>query len=144
MSWGTLYAGSNNIHHDKMALMSDGKHFTLYNPACDVNKKIQEKNGMKNNYEYRQFMINNGISLMNKNNMSVCNEGSECVLNSVSKNKSFGKYLYKSAQDMTKPYGFQQSDLKNIYLELQELNITYETPIVTKDDLLKFSAANNM
>jgi hypothetical protein len=140
MSWGTLYSGSNNIHHNEMAIMSDGKQFTLYNPACDLNKKLQAQNGMKNNYEYRQFLINNGISLMGKNNMSICNAGSECVMNGVSKNKSFGKYLYKSAQDMAKPYGHQTSDLKNMYLDKQELNSTYVTPIVTQDELLKYAA----
>ena len=25
MSWGTCYAGSNNIHFDRPAVMSDGK-----------------------------------------------------------------------------------------------------------------------
>ena len=143
MSWGTLYSGSNNIHHNEMALMSDGKQFTMYNPACDLNKKLQAQNGMKNNYEYRQFLINNGISLMGKNNISSCNSGSECVMNGISKNKSYGKYLYKSARDMTKTYGNQSSDLKNMYLDRQELSSTFVTPIVTQDDLLKFAAGRN-
>ena len=29
MSWGTCYAGVNNIHHDQPAMMSDGKNFII-------------------------------------------------------------------------------------------------------------------
>ena len=55
MSWGTCYAGSNNIHFDRPAMMSDGKNYTLYNPACDLNKKIQQKNNLKNNLNIDSF-----------------------------------------------------------------------------------------
>ena len=96
MSWGTCYSGSNNIHLNYPALMSDGKQFTLFNPACDLNEKLKKKTGMKNNYEYRQFLISNGITLMNKNGISSCNEASECV-NNISNMKSLPQlinYLY--------------------------------------------------
>jgi len=137
MSWGTCYSGSNNVHLDYPALMSDGKTFTLYNPACDLNKKLKQKNGMKNNYEYRQFLIKNGVSLMNRNNISSCNETSECVLQNTTNEKSYNKHLFKSLRDTTKPYGYQDSDLKNLYLERQSLNSQFVTPIVTQDELFK-------
>ena len=137
MSWGTCYSGSNNVHLDYPALMSDGKTFTLYNLACDLNKKLKQKNGMKNNYEYRQFLIKNGVSLMNRNNISSCNETSECVLQNTTNEKSYNKHLFKSLRDTTKPYGYQDSDLKNLYLERQSLNSQFVTPIVTQDELFK-------
>lgn len=140
MSWGTCYSGSNNIHQEYPALMSDGKMFTLYNPACDLNKKLKQKNGMNNNYEYRQFLIKNGISLMNKNNLASCDECSECVLQNNSNDKSYGKYLFKSLRDTTKPNGYQNSNLKNLYLERQSLNSQLVSPIVTQDQLLKIQS----
>ena len=140
MSWGTCYSGSNNIHPNYPALMSDGKMFTLYNPACDLNKKLKQKNGMKNNYEYRQFLIKNGVSLMNKNNVASCDECSECVLQGTSNDKSYGKYLFTSISDNSKPYGYQNSNLKNLYLERQALNSQFVSPIVTQDELLKIQA----
>jgi len=140
MSWGTCYSGSNNIHQDYPALMSDGKMFTLYNPACDINKKLKEKNGMKNNYQYRQFLIKNGVSLMNKNNVASCHECSECVLQGTSNDKSYGKYLFTSISDNSKPYGYQNSNLKNLYLERQALNSQFVSPIVTQDELLKIQS----
>ena len=59
-------------------------------------EKLKEKNGMKNNYQYRQFLIKNGVSLMNKNNVASCHECSECVLQGTSNDKSYGKYLFTS------------------------------------------------
>jgi hypothetical protein len=139
MSWGTCYSGSNNIHHDVPAMMSDGKQFTLYNPACDLNNKLQKKSGFKNNYEYRQFLISNGVSVINKNNISSCNAGSECV-DKISTLKSFGKYLYKSISDNKQHYGYETSDLKRLYLDRRELQNSYVAPIVTQEELLKLAS----
>tara|TARA_B100000795_G_scaffold24393_1_gene16320 strand:- start:95 stop:520 length:426 start_codon:yes stop_codon:yes gene_type:complete len=139
MSWGTCYSGSNNIHKDFPALMSDGKQFTLYNPACDLNEKLKKKTGMKNNYEYRQFLISNGVSLINKNNISSCDECSECI-DKFTEMKSYGKYLYKSINDKKQHYGYESSDLKNLYLERRELQNSYVSPIVTQEELLKLAS----
>jgi hypothetical protein len=139
MSWGTCYSGSNNIHNEYPPLMSDGRQFTLINPACDLNNKLKKKIGMKNNYEYRQFMISNGITLMNKNNISSCKESSECM-NQVMNTNSYGKYLYKSITDHKKHYGYESSDLKNLYLGRRELQSSYVSPIVTQEELLKLSS----
>jgi hypothetical protein len=47
MSWGTCYSGSNNIHFDYPALMSDGS-YTDWNPSCAVNNQhisfVEHKN----------------------------------------------------------------------------------------------------
>lgn len=141
MSWGTCYAGVNNIHPDQPAQMSDGKTFTLYNPACNLNNKIQHKNGIKSNYEYRQFMIKNGISIMNKNSKSFCDQNAEC-LHKCNNNASNGKYLFKGLHDKVQPYGYESSDLKNLYISRQELNNSYIAPIITQDELLKYSSRN--
>ena len=139
MSWGTCYSGSNNIHPKFPAIMSDGKQFTSFNPACDLNEKLKNKTGMKNNYEYRQFLISNGVSLMNKNGLSSCTESSECV-NNIANMKSYGKYLYKSVVDNKQPYGYESSDLKKLSLGRKELQNTYVAPIVTQEELLKLAS----
>ena len=40
MSWGTCYGGSNNIHFGFPPLMSDGRNYATWNPACDINTKL--------------------------------------------------------------------------------------------------------
>ena len=46
------------------------------------------------------------------------------------------KYLFKSISDNHVPYGYQNSDLKQLYLSKTSLQNKYVAPIVT-DELLK-------
>ena len=59
MSWAFCYNGSNNIHFDYPALMSDGKLSTNWHTACANNNRLKRQNGIVNNYDYRQFLQKN-------------------------------------------------------------------------------------
>ena len=49
-------------------LMNDGRQpGTDYRPDCDVNYGIIRQNGIKNSYDYRQFLIHNAESIMDLN-----------------------------------------------------------------------------
>jgi hypothetical protein len=61
---GVCYKTSNNKYPDCPALMDDGRSFTDYRPSCYVNDLIRVKNGLKSSYQYRQFLIHNGVKLM--------------------------------------------------------------------------------
>ena len=139
MSWGTCYSGSNNIHHNKAPLMSDRRLFTLVNPACDLNEKLKKNAGIKNNYEYRQYLINNGHTLMENNTIKACDENSECVKRSNELNNT-NKYLFKSISDNYTPYGYQDSNLKQLYLKKSALQNKFVSPIVTQDELLRLQS----
>ena len=39
MSWGTCYAGSNNIHFDFPPIMMDGRNFAKWQPGAAINEK---------------------------------------------------------------------------------------------------------
>jgi len=58
---------SNNKYFNCPAKMSDGRHFTDYRPNCYVNNLLRYNNKTMSNYEYRQFLINNGSELMKIN-----------------------------------------------------------------------------
>jgi hypothetical protein len=60
---------SNNKYFNCPARMSDGRHFTDYRPNCFVNNLLRYNNNTMSNYEYRQFLINNGSELMKINNI---------------------------------------------------------------------------
>lgn len=139
MSWGTCYSGSNNIHLSNPPLMSDRRLFTNVNPACELNEKIQKKNDIKSNYEYRQYLIKNGKTIMENNTIKSCDESSECVKQSNEISK-INKYLYKSISDPHIPYGYQQSDLKKLYISRASLQNKYVSPIVTQEDLLRLNS----
>jgi hypothetical protein len=101
MSWGTCYSSSNNIHFDYPPLMSDGR---LYKEAYFIDNKLREKFKIKNNYDYRQFLQKNSNSLIDINECDLVN------------NKN------TNISDEKPRYGYQESDLKNIYLSRNFMN----------------------
>ena len=129
MSWATCYNGSNPIHKNLPPLMSDGRLFTQLDPSCEENDKLKKSLQIQNNYDYRQYLIKNAESLMNKNRMA-------CFM--LNNNVRFGdsnyvprnKYIFNSVNDNSQPFGYEQSDLKNLYLSRQQLDARKKAPIV--------------
>ena len=139
MSWATCYSGSNNIHLGLPALMSDARHFTNFDPNCEANNRLKKSLNIQSNYEYRQYLINNGHTLMENNTIKACDENSECVKRSNELNNT-NKYLFKSISDNYTPYGYQDSNLKQLYLKKSALQNKFVSPIVTQDELLRLQS----
>jgi len=62
---GKCFKISNNRYPDCPAIMDDGRAFTDYRSSCYINNVLRTQNGIKNSYDYRQFLINNGSKLIN-------------------------------------------------------------------------------
>lgn len=134
MSWSTCYKGSNNIYSDFPAMMSDGRVYTEHETSCEINNQLLKSVGIKNNYDYRQYLINNGLEIMSENMES----SQECSnVKSFSNMVAHGKYLFKSFSDTTTPFGYEKSDLKNLYMTRKQLESKMTAPFVTQEDLLK-------
>ena len=134
MSWATCYSGSNNIHHDSPPLMSDTRQFTNYDAACHNNNNIKKTYRINSNYAYRQFLINSGNQVMKSNSKlaKMCSTQS-C---SGGDNTHNDKYLFKDCNDNSVPFGYQSSDLKNMYLSREALESNLSGPIMTQEQLL--------
>jgi len=134
MSWATCYSGSNNIHHKSPPLMSDSRQFTNYDAACHNNNNIKKTYRINSNYAYRQFLINSGNEVMkaNSNLAKMCSTKS-CVGGD---NSYHQKYLFKDCNDNSVPFGYQSSDLKNMYLSRESLESNLSGPIMTQEQLL--------
>jgi transposase len=144
MSWGTCYSASNNIHSDFPALMSDGRLYTNYEPMCEVNNQYIERNGIKTNYQYRQFLMDNAESIMNQNSKQACDECGVCNYGYPLRTAepSQGKYIYRSTQDFTQPYGYENSDLKNLYLSRNALQSRLVAPLMSQQGYLSMPNYN--
>ena len=140
MSWATCYSGSNNIHFNIPPLMSDGRHYTTFDPSCKANNELRDSLGIKNNYEYRQYLIHNGNNVAKKNKESACNECSQCVKEAAQVPPQ-QKYLFKNCADQSRPYGYEGSDLKNLYFTRQALQSRLKAPIMTQEQLLLMRAS---
>lgn len=135
MSWATCYSGSNNIHFNTPPFMSDGRLFSNFNPSYDANTKFRDNLGIKNNFDYRQWLIGNGKILTEKNRELACNECSPCV-KKASQIMHYPKYLFEDSADVSRPYGYENSDLKNLYFSRHALQSKLVAPILTQEQLL--------
>mgnify|MGYP003649937933 FL=1 len=138
MSWGTCYTGSNNIHSDFPPIMNDGRNYTNWQPGAVINESIREQAQIKSNWNYRQYLSKNADAIIKYNQMSACGE---CCANTVqygtgSPVSNNTPYLYKSCLDETKKYGYENSDLKNLYLSDVTLQSRMITPVISQSDLL--------
>ena len=61
-------------------------------------------------------------------------ETNECE--PVNKMKTNDKYIYQSCLDNSRPFGYETSDLKNLYLTRNQLQSRVNTHILTQEQLL--------
>ena len=64
---GSCFKTSNNKYFDCPALMEDGRAFTDYRPSSYVNDLLRIQNRVYDSYSYRQFMIHNGLNIIETN-----------------------------------------------------------------------------
>ena len=146
MSWGTCYAGSNNIHLDFPPIMHDGRNYANWQPGSVINDRLRNEANIKSNWEYRRYLCNNADTIIKVNQLSACGD---CCANTAqyttpttsangatSQTSNNSPYLFKSCMDTTKPFGYQNSDLKNMYLSDVNLQSRMVTPVFSQAELL--------
>ena len=132
MSWGTCVAGSNNIHFSYPPLMSDGRNYSSWEPGAVINNNIKSQANIQTNAEYRQFLINNADNIIKLNQMEACNNCGCCPYYDKTKQSSNQPYLYNSCLSRDQPYGYENSNLKRLYLSREQLAILKSEPITFK------------
>jgi hypothetical protein len=158
MSWGTCYTGSNNIHFNFPPIMADGRNFASWQPGSVVNDKIKQESGIKSNWQYRKYLMENADQIIKYNQLGACDECTSSVASYGDEEKLNGSpFLYNSqaqaqqthaqqthaqqvqaqqAQGTGQPFGYENSDLKNSYLSRQQLQERLVTPVITQEQLL--------
>ena len=136
MSWGTCNAGSNNIHFDFPPIMTDGRNYAKWQPGSVINQEIRKDNGIKSNWEYRQFLTNNADSIIKSNQLESCDNCCYCPTLKVGEPVPNTPFLYNSCMEKSQPYGYENSDLKQLYLTSQQLQCRMIAPILTQEQYL--------
>lgn len=139
MSWATCYSGSNNIHFNSPPLMNDGRNYASWQPDAVINQRIQKQEKLRSNWEYRQYLQNNGIKIMNYNNVEACYDlGLDPHVQTGKTPSSNVPYTFKSSFDTSTPgFGYCNSDLKNPYLSREQLNSRMVSPSINPANFLK-------
>ena len=132
MSWGTCYSGSNNIHFNFPPIMADGRNFAQWQPYAVVNNRIQQTEGITNNWNYRQYLQHNGLQIMNYNTAESCYElGLDPHVQTGKTPSDNVPYTFRSTFDTSRPgFGYCNSDLKNPYLSREQLNSRLVAPSI--------------
>jgi hypothetical protein len=132
MSWATCYSGSNNIHFNFPPIMTDGRNYSSWQPEAVINDRIQKSENINTNWEYRQFLTNNAMTIMKLNNQESCYYlGLNPHVNSDRTPSDNVPHMYSSTTDTRHPgYGYPTSDLKNVYLSREQLLAKQISPSV--------------
>jgi hypothetical protein len=124
MSWGTCYSGSNNIHFNFPPLMDDSRLFSNYYSSVLNDSVFQNNKNITNNSDYRKYLQVNADAIIQNNQYISCIESGTTPSNNNSQplvtNQS--PYIFNSILSRDQPYGYETSDLKNIYLSKQQLD----------------------
>jgi len=142
MSWGTCTNGSNNIHFDFPPIMNDGRNFATWQPGAVINKQIRKENNITTNSQYRQFLTENADSIIKSNQMDACDNCCYCPAMKSGEPISNTPFLYTSCMEKTQPYGYDDSDLKNLYLSSNQLESRMVAPIISQEQFLKQKIPN--
>ena len=137
MSWGTCNSGSNNIHPQAPPLMADGRNYASWQPGDAINESIRKEEGIKTNWQYRQYMTKNADAIIKGNQLDACNQCCTCPA-------TYGRpammngtpFLYSSCTESAKPFGYENSDLKSAYLSSYQLECRLTAPVITQDQYL--------
>jgi hypothetical protein len=115
--------------------MSSGSLYTDWNSSGDTNNSIKTQNNFKSNYQYRQWLIHNTDNIITRNTQSAIQSGG-CI-NSYTLKQPTHKYIFKNDSDNSKPFGYESSDLKDIYCSRQELDSRLNILPMTQDNQIR-------
>jgi hypothetical protein len=123
MSWGTCYSGSNNIHFNFPPLMDDSRLFSNYYSSVLNDSVFQNNKNIKNNSDYRKYLQINADAIIKNNQYITCVEsGTISNNNSQPTTNIQSPYIFETILSRDQPFGYETSDLKNIYLSKQQLD----------------------
>jgi hypothetical protein len=131
--------------------MNDGRAITAsWQPEAVANERIIQTQGIKTNNDYRRYLTQNAKSIMKTDYNEACNDagyyarysdlptqgGSGLAVSSVSK-----PYSFTSFGDKAQPFGYSNSDLKDLYLSREQLQARMVAPTITQDQILKANSS---
>lgn len=128
---------TNNLYSKFPPIMADGRSaISSWQPESAVNNQLLKNNNIKSNWEYRKYLTQHSQQIMEYNFRETCNDCGYFIppLDVGSNEKSHKKmpYTYSSFTDTSKPDGYQDSDLKQMYLSREQLNSRKVAPTYTE------------
>jgi len=129
--------GTNNAYPKFPPLMADGRAvISSWQPESVVNDKLIKSNDIKTNWEYRKYLAQHSTQVIEYNFRETCNDTGYFIppLSVGSTAASFNNtpYAYKTYNETSKPNGYEDSDLKQLYLSREQLNAKRVAPQINQ------------
>lgn len=109
-----------------------GTGYQLWQPEAETNQKILVDTNIRSNWKYRQYMQKNATDIMKFNTMqSIHTSGNNPYTIANTNPSNSTPHLYTSIHDTNNPsYGFRDSDLKQDFLNKQQLKSRMIAPSI--------------
>jgi hypothetical protein len=142
----SLGYATNNKYPEFPPLMSDGRSITAsWQPEALINEDLIQSNNIRSNWQYRKYLTSNAKDIMEYNFRESSNDigfykrpiDLPNMQSNLVSNMSGTPYNFNSVLDNSKPFGYQSSDLKELYLSRQQLDARKISPVITQDDLIR-------
>jgi hypothetical protein len=142
----SLGYATNNKYPQFPPLMSDGRSVTnTWQPESIINDDLIQSNNIRSNWQYRKYLTNNAKDIMNYNFLESSNDVGYYkraidlpnMQSNLVSNMNSKPYGFTSNLDQAKPFGYQTSDLKELYLTREQLESRKISPVITQADLLQ-------
>jgi hypothetical protein len=119
--------------------MMDGRNYAAWQPGAQISDNIRKQAGITSNWQYRKYMTDNADQIIKINQVEACDQCCACPAQygAADKKGSNTPFLYKSCADKSQPFGYENSDLKKLYLSKYDLQCRMYTPVMSQDQLLK-------
>lgn len=139
-AWANNFSGSHNVYFDFPPVMQDGRNYSNWQAGAAVNEGIRKSNGIRSNWEYRQYLTHHADHIIKTNMMDAANEAGHAPFtqNAEQREQRNVPFMYASVSDQRKPFGYEDSDLKSIYLSRNELQARMIAPSISQDQLKNF------
>lgn len=115
-----MWATQNNSGAKMPGVLNDGRLFTNYKSDAVVGEEIKKENGISCNEDYRRYLVRNTETIMQYNYDHMARENKTPYEH---EQYNYGQpHLYQSIQEDTKPYGYEDTTVKQMYLTRQQLD----------------------
>jgi hypothetical protein len=131
---------TNNKYTGFPPLMSDGRTITAsYQPEAILNEHLVKEIGVETNWQYRQYLTKNAKEIMKYNCVQTATDSGYLKRYADLGNGSAYStpFLYPTYENKQKPQGYEDSDLKEIYLSRDQLQSRMIAPEITQAELYK-------
>ena len=134
----TLGYATNNVYPNFPPKMSDGRSLIAsYQPEAILNENLIKQSGVKSNWEYRKYLMENSQAIAETNfreSSNDCGYFERFLPSERGQNLPNIGMAYKDSASVIS----ENSDLKQLYLSREELSKKYEPHTMTQEQLFSY------